>query len=635
MNLPIFNRTSIQNKIPDQVKLISKKTIIFSFLGENILADEKWTEYIKVLPNNEQCKLIPIALDQTAFKLKFINKLNFIMECSFEQCYSEDYLFISIAHEIYRYALNEDFKENKTGKQTALKIFLSHTKDGKQGIKVAEALKELIDKSVMNRFFDATDIGIGYEFKKEIEENLKGSTLVAIHSDIYSSRYWCQLEILCAKKFGLPMIAVDCLEEFEDRRFPFAANIPGVHVSLNCDHVVSKKDLLRILRLALLETIRFFYSKFLLEEYKRIKWIPNDAQILSRPPEMSDLEKIFNIKTGKVFKECKLKPIVYPEPPLYSEELSFLKNQGCRIETPLTIGDLDLAGKRIGISISNPTVNDLIKIGQDESHLAILSRDIARHILARCGMLIYGGDLRKDGFTEFLFEEAQILQTRLISENIYIENYVSWPIYLKDSSEMINWKARYKSVAEMREVWYPDDVKDLIGNGRTFLPPINKENSFAWTRCLSEMRTKMIENCDVRICAGGTSKEYKGKMPGVLEEIKIAIEKKKPLFLLGGFGGITSKVCNLIINNRTPEELTVEWQINNNQGYKNLLDYASSREYNYAVEYSNAINTLKPSSISKLLNNGLNDKDNHRLFETPFIDEAVYLVLKGLKKIYE
>ena len=346
MNLPIFNRTSIQNKIPDQVKLISEKTIIFSFLGENILADKKWADYIKDLPNNEQCKLIPIALDETAFNLNFINRLNFIRAYKYEQCYIEDYLFISIAHEIYRYALNEDFDENKTGNQTALKIFLSHAKDGEQGIKVAEALKEFIDKSVMNRFFDATDIGIGYEFKKEIKENLKGSTLVAIHSDIYSSRYWCQLEILRAKKLDRPMIAVDCLEEFEDRRFPFAANIPGVHVSLNCDHVVSKKDLLRILRLALLETIRFFYSEFLLKEYKRIEWIPNDAQILSRPPEISDLEKIFNMKSDKVLAECKLKPLIYPEPPLYSEELSFLKNQGSRIETPLSIGGLNLTGKK-------------------------------------------------------------------------------------------------------------------------------------------------------------------------------------------------------------------------------------------------------------------------------------------------
>ena len=82
-------------------------------------------------------------------------------------------------------------------------------------------------------------------------------------------------------------------------------------------------------------------------------------------------------------------------------------------------------------------------------------------------MLIYGGDLRKDGFTEFLFEEAQILQARLISENIYIENYVSWPIYLKDTPEIINWKARYKSVAEMREVGYPDCMQRTSSDTRS------------------------------------------------------------------------------------------------------------------------------------------------------------------------
>ena len=91
---------------------------------------------------------------------------------------------------------------------------------------------------------------------------------------------------------------------------------------------------------------------------------------------------------------------------------------------------------------------------------------------------------------------------------------------------------------------------------------------------------------------------------------------------------------NNIIHKKIPDELTVQWQIDNNKGYKDLLGYASSRQYNYVDDYSSAINTLTSSGISKL-NNGLNEKENYRLFETPFIDEAVHLLLKGLKKIYE
>ena len=44
------------------------------------------------------------------------------------------------------------------------------------------------------------------------------------------------------------------------------------------------------------------------------------------------------------------------------------------------------------------------------------------------------------------------------------------------------------------------------------------------------------------VCAGGRHFGYKGKMPGVLEEIVIAIKMKKPLFLLGGFGSYCQRL---------------------------------------------------------------------------------------------
>lgn len=42
------------------------------------------------------------------------------------------------------------------------------------------------------------------------------------------------------------------------------------------------------------------------------------------------------------------------------------------------------------------------------------------------------------------------------------------------------------------------------------------------------MREKMIDECDIRICAGGKIINYKGCMPGILEEVLIAVEKESP-----------------------------------------------------------------------------------------------------------
>ncbi len=623
MNLPIFYRTNTKEELPAPIEILSTKTIIVVFAGQNLVADDNWVDYIEGITISENIKIIPIALDSTAFSIKgCLDKINWIHAYDFETQFIKDYMFISITHEIYRLTLNDSLKEIAVGRDKALNIFLSHAKDGENSLKLAKALKEFIDDSTMDNFFDATDIAPGYDFSEEIIEHIKGSSIIAIHSDSYSSRYWCQREILSAKEHDRPIIAIDSIEEFEDRRFPFASNVPSV--SVHFDGEPTKKDLLRILSSTLLESVRFFYSKLLLTQFKEAGWIESDAELLSRPPEVSDIDKIF-VDNGHTI--CrKLKSLVYPEPPLYSEELDFLIKLGIQIDTPLTCNICTLQDKRIGISISDPDKEELIAIGQDGSHLIQVSQDIARHLLIRGAILIYGGDLREDGFTEFIFNEAHALQSRSRSQSIHLENYIAWPIYHNDNEPIKHWKAKYRSIANMVNVPPSVDVIDLIPSEHSFLPPTNAQNSFIWSRCLTEMRHKMIENCDIRICAGGKHSGYRGRMPGVLEEILIALEMGKPIFLLGGFGGVTASVCKLIKTKELPKELTEEWQILNNPGYKEMLDVCLSRGIQYYTDYGLLVESLKGSDLK----NGLSKDDNDKLFNTPFIEEALHLVFKGL-----
>jgi hypothetical protein len=626
MNLPFFYRTSTKAGLPNSIEIMSNKTMIFIFIGNEIVADDAWNDYIKDIPKSGNIVIIPIAIDKTAFSLNDVfGSVNFIRAFEFDARFTNEHLFIAIAHEIFRFSLNESF--GKLGKDNALKLFLSHAKDGKQGITLAKSLKEFIDNSLMRNFFDATDIAPGYRFDEEIIGHIRESTLIAIHTDAYSSRYWCQREILSAKEYNRPIIAVDSLEEFEDRRFPFASNIPGIHINLG-DEPPTSKDLLRILSSALLETIRYFYSKILLEQYKQAGWIDSEAAILSRPPEVSDIGK-FLINNGTSI-VCTHTKLVYPEPPLYLEELSFLSKLGIQLSTPISLDLCPLHSKQIGISISDLSFEELVRKGQTNAHLVQLSQDLARHLLSRGATLHYGGDLREDGFTEFLFNEALALQARTLSKDIHLNNYIAWPIFKNDSNDIKVWKAKYRSVAKMIQVSPPDDVKDLIPNEDSFLAPTNAQNLFVWSRSLNEMRKYMIDKCNVRICAGGRQTGYKGKMPGVLEEILIAIETKRPLYLLGGFGGVTESVCELIQGKDVPKELTETWQIENNSGYKELLEFSSQRDQSLSVNYESIVETLKNAD----LNNGLEHEENKRLFNTMFIDEALYLVFKGLTRLY-
>ena len=61
----------------------------------------------------------------------------------------------------------------------------------------------------------------------------------------------------------------------------------------------------------------------------------------------------------------------------------------------------NLAGKKIGISISDVYPEEFNR-NCHPALLKVFSQDMARHILIQGGGLIYGGDLRADGFTRFL-----------------------------------------------------------------------------------------------------------------------------------------------------------------------------------------------------------------------------------------
>jgi hypothetical protein len=174
----------------------------------------------------------------------------------------------------------------------------------------------------------------------------------------------------------------------------------------------------------------------------------------------------------------------------------------------------------------------------------------------------------------------------------------------------------------------PEDVKASVDE-TVALPPTSAKNLYVWSRCLTEMRKNSIASSHARICAGGKLSGYKGKMPGVLEEILIAIEKNKPVYLIGAFGGVVGEVCKVLHQENYPETLTEAWQITHNSGYTDLQLIA--RDRNMHADYEECVNILKAIGIERLASqSGLTVESYKRLMITPFIDECVHLVLIGL-----
>ena len=77
----------------------------------------------------------------------------------------------------------------------------------------------------------------GVRFDAVIEDAIRHGVLVAIYTDSYSSREWCRREAILAKRHGVPMLVIDCLQDKDDRAFPYLWNKPSPRddwVAIDC-----------------------------------------------------------------------------------------------------------------------------------------------------------------------------------------------------------------------------------------------------------------------------------------------------------------------------------------------------------------------------------------------------------------
>ncbi len=623
LNIPIFYFSSQNsNEIPKEAPHAqAKKNITFIFTSVNTIGREKWKKYLESFPRLPNTSIVPIAIDKHGLgHAGSLTSRNCIRVYDWPADNKDLHAIVSLAHEIYRYgclSINPD----DTGKNSSITIFLSHAKAGDTGRLHAEEIKRFIDNTNMNHFFDSFEISPGFPFDQEIEKNVQKSTLVAIESDAYSSRYWCQREILCAKQHNRPIIVVNSLNDYEDRIFPAASNVPCVHVS--SDSPISQRDILRILSTAILETVRHCHSIQCLKFYKEIGWVGSDCELSARPPEIRQAIKS---------KSSNQKKICYPEPPIYADEADWHQHLEIEASTPLwSASEKDcFIQQRIGISISEVQGDGFSNNHLHPDHLVRLAQDLARHLLARSATLIYGGDLRPDGFTEFILDEAAILKERIRGDLQIIENHLAWPLYVSEV-EIVSWRAKYSQVMKTVECDIAPDVANGVSK-EVFLPPSTPENSYVWSRCLTKMREESIGSSTARICAGGKLSGYKGKMPGVLEEIALSLNLRKPTFLLGAFGGVVENVCSVLLEEDVPEALTEEWQVTHNSGYSDIQVIAKA--HGNECDYRVVTDMLQKQKILDLASRcGLSEDEYIKVMCSPFIDECLYLILKGLKNL--
>jgi hypothetical protein len=108
-----------------------------------------------------------------------------------------------------------------SGTDAQLEIFISHTRQTVRETSPSEELTRLVRTVIsdtrLGQFFDANSLQSGQDWRQGLRENAARKPMLALRTDRYASRAWCQEEVALAKTHGAPLVVLDALHTGEDR----------------------------------------------------------------------------------------------------------------------------------------------------------------------------------------------------------------------------------------------------------------------------------------------------------------------------------------------------------------------------------------------------------------------------------
>ncbi len=261
-----------------------------------------------------------------------------------------------------------------------------------------------------------------------------------------------------------------------------------------------------------------------------------------------------------------------------------------------------LSQKVVAISISES--DDLAVLGLADEHLRDAMTEISRHLLAMGARLVYGGDLRDNGYTRLLFElvarhrrDADIGDSRPA-----FSNYLPWPVHsTKPRAYLSGLREDLNGIGELRCL--DRKGRDMAESDLVQLSPDDFTDQ-DWADSLTAMRRIQTEAIDARIVLGGRVTKFKGVMPGIAEETKFALATRQPLFLLGGFGGCARDIAS---------DMGLLPKVSHTADWLGRNDFSQWTAHD--------------------MDNGLEPDETQTLARTVHIDQAVALILRGMLRI--
>jgi SLOG cluster2 len=270
-----------------------------------------------------------------------------------------------------------------------------------------------------------------------------------------------------------------------------------------------------------------------------------------------------------------------------------------------------LRGSRIAISVSESP--DLARLGLLEIHFRLALGEIARSVLVSGGMLAYGGHLRPDGYTTFLVQELQQYGRRDSPLLICLPWQEHRELALSELAARKKWLGLLARIvcldADGAET---DPARDREDAAQPVADPALRR------RALTGMRRYMATHTQGRALLGGKRSGFQGEIPGLMEEALISLQYGHPVYLAGGFGGVTADIAQAL-------------GIDDGAWLPPFAD-APAPDRRWADGFAR-LRALSAEPSWAGLNNGLSNDENRRLAASHRPSDIAALVSLGLGRL--
>ena len=345
MGIPVYfrNKNVSETNQPLEINFTeSEYTAVIALVSDEFVNDSNYGKFLdsifdKCEIEKQKRRVYPVAISKSAYNVstKF-SAINFIrVDRSKLVCDKEEIVSINsqiktpILHELCRLLMNMKKATDETeslATSPPIKLFISHSKHDESKLDASKFRDYINSQTQLKTFFDTNDISYGSNFGEEIKKAAKQSALVVFQSDSYADREWCRIEVLEAKTAGCPIVIVNAVQNGEKRAFPYLGNYPSIRF---------KNNFIEIIDLTLEQVLFNLYTKIFLDSLTDLYKIKTD-KILSTSPELFNF---IQLKKKGLNQEEEYSLVIYPDPPLGSEEMEILNqlDDAFVFITPLTL----------------------------------------------------------------------------------------------------------------------------------------------------------------------------------------------------------------------------------------------------------------------------------------------------------